>query len=47
LFYGQNVDSVVFLLDAVDHAEVAAARAVQSSQPELERSSDPMRIGRQ
>jgi len=47
VFDGQDGDQVELVVDAVDHAVVAAPGAVQPGQAELERLADPVRIGGQ
>src|SRR5271166_7182711 len=47
VFDGQDSDHVTLVVDAVDHAVVAAPGAVQPGQAELEWLADPVRIGGQ
>jgi len=46
VFDGQDSDQVALVVDAVDHAVVAAPGAMQPGEAELERLADPVGIGR-
>ena len=47
VFDGQDGDQMALVVDAVDHAVVAAPGAVQPGEAELERLADPVGIGGQ
>jgi hypothetical protein len=44
---GHDIDPTAVIVDAVNHPVVAAAGAMQTLQPQLERLAGPLRAGRQ